>query len=124
MTRQDRVLSAVYAAIALGALVATWSQNIRFFRQEDNGGLGGFLADAWANPAAASLSNDLMFLAVAAAVLMVVESRRLGIPHVWAYLLFSLLIAVSVTFPLFLLARQRRLAQLRDAPERTGSQVP
>lgn len=117
MRTQDRVLCWVYGVIAAGALIATWSQNIRFFSQEDNGGFTGFIKDAWANPAAASLSNDLSFVALAAAILMIVEARRLGIRHVWAYLVFSLVLAISVTFPLFLIARQIRLAsQTRPEP--------
>lgn len=39
-----------------------------------------------------------------------VEARRLGIRFVWAYVILGLLVAISVTFPLFLLARERRLA--------------
>ena len=31
-------------------------------------------------------------------------------PYVWAYIVGSLLIAISVTFPLFLIARERNLA--------------
>ena len=41
---------------------------------------------------------------------MIVESRRLGIRFVWAYILGALLVAASVAIPLFLLARQRRLS--------------
>ncbi|SEF50823.1 Protein of unknown function [Thermomonospora echinospora] len=118
MQRQDRILCGIYAAVAVGALIATWSQNIRFFARDDNGGLAGFLRDAWANPAAASLSNDVVFVALAAVVLMVVEARRLGVRHVWAYVVGALVIAISVTFPLFLIARQRRLAELRSETRR------
>jgi Na+/phosphate symporter len=46
---------------------------------------------------------------VAAAIFMVREARRLAIPHVWAYLVGGMLIAISVTFPLFLVAREFKL---------------
>jgi len=118
VTGRDRTICALYGVLAFGALIATWSQNIRFFMRDDNGGLTGFLKDAWANPAAASLSNDIVFVALAAAVFMVIESRRAGVRHVWAYVVGSLLIAISVTFPLFLLARQIKLAQAREAQAR------
>jgi Terpene cyclase DEP1 len=117
MQRQDRVLCGIYAAVAAAALIATWSQNIRFFLRDGNGGLAGFLSGAWANPAAASLSNDVVFVALAAVVLMVVEARRLGVRYVWAYVVGAAVIAISVTFPLFLIARQRRLAELRTESE-------
>jgi hypothetical protein len=114
VTGRDRIVCALYGVIAFGALIATWSQNIRFFMRDDNGGLTGFLKDAWANPAAASLSNDLVFVAAAAVVLMVIEARRVGLRFVWVYVALSFLIAISVSFPLFLLARQVRLAQTRE----------
>ncbi|WP_344830098.1 DUF2834 domain-containing protein [Actinocorallia longicatena] len=118
MTKQDRVLCVLYLAVAAGALVATWSQNIRFFLRDGDGGLWGFIEACYANPAAASITNDVIFVLLAAWILMWVESRRLKIPHLWAYYLLSLGIAISVTFPVFLYARQRRLAVLRaTAPE-------
>jgi hypothetical protein len=111
MRTQDRALCWAYGVIAFGALIATWSQNIRFFTQDDNGGLWGFLQACYANPAAASITNDIIFVLLAAFVLMIVEARRLGIRHVWIYPVLSFVVALSVAFPLFLLARQLRLAR-------------
>ena len=34
----------------------------------------------------------------------------------WLYILFGFLIAISVTFPLFLIAREMRLAKLEAVP--------
>ena len=107
---RSKTLCWIYGLIALGALVATWSQNIRFFSEEDNGGLEGFIEGMYDNAAAASISNDLLFMLLAAFVLMFVEGRRLQIKHLWVYFVGSFLIAVSVMFPLFLLARERKLA--------------
>ena len=50
------------------------------------------------------------------AILIVIEARRLGVKYVWAYILGGYLIAISVTFPLFLLARELRLEK-SDATE-------
>ena len=101
----------IYAAIAAGALFATWSQNLAFFAQSPDAGVAGFLRAAYANPAAASLVNDLWFLGLAAVVFMVVEARRVGVRFVWLYVVLSFLVAVSVSVPLFLLARERKLAK-------------
>jgi hypothetical protein len=46
---------------------------------------------------------------------MVIEARKLGIRWVWAYVVLGFLVAISVTFPLFLIARERRLASPGDA---------
>ena len=112
-----RHLSFVYGAIALLALLATWHQNLHYFA----GGsvLGGFLfatvqfwKDTFAVPAGASITLDLLLFGLAVTMWMVLESRRLGIRLVWVYILLGFLIAISFTFPLFLMARERRLATL------------
>lgn len=112
MKTADKMLCVFYGLVAVGAFFATWSQNLAFFALPDNGGLPGFIRMAYANPAAASISNDILFMCFAAFTFMVVEARRLGMRHVWLYLVLSCCIAVSVMFPLFLLARQRRLARI------------
>jgi hypothetical protein len=48
-------------------------------------------------------------------VWMVLEARRLQVRNVWLYVLFAITIAISVTFPLFLYAREHRLAALQAA---------
>jgi hypothetical protein len=111
---KSRTLCWIYGLIALAALVATWSQNIRFFAQDDNDGLWGFIRDSYANPAASSITNDLLLIVIAVFVFMVVESRRVGVRHVWLYMVGSLAIAVSVFFPLFLLARELKLAEAAE----------
>ena len=111
---RHKTLCWIYGLIATGALFATWFQNIRFFQQDDNGGLAGFIDDSYANAASSSITNDLVFVLLAAVVLMVVEARRVGVRHIWAYLVMSFVIAVSVALPLFLLMRERKLAELED----------
>lgn len=44
---------------------------------------------------------------------MVTEARRLGVRLVWVYVALSFAIAISVTFPLFLIAREMRLAKMQ-----------
>jgi hypothetical protein len=115
MTRNEKILCAVYLAIALIALVATWSNNLAFIAQPHAAMTGEFFRDAYATPAAASFSNDLLMLTIAACIFMVIEARRLQIRFVALYIVLSAAVAVSVMFPLFLIARQRKLAARRDA---------
>ena len=110
MSDRDRNLCIAYGVIAVAALIGTWSQNLAFFAMPDNGGVAGFIRMGMANPAAASLTIDLAFVCLAAVIWMVVESRRLGVRFVWVYVVLSFVIAISVTFPLFLMARQMKLA--------------
>jgi hypothetical protein len=114
MDSTSRTLCITYAIIALLALIGTWTQNLAFFALPDHGGVGGFLRAAFANPAAASISIDILFFSLAAFVWMAHEAHRLDIRFVWLYVVLSFVIAVSVMFPLFLIARQRALAQRRE----------
>jgi hypothetical protein len=114
MTDSNRNLCIVYAVIAVAALIGTWSQNLAFFALPENGGIAGFMQMAIANPAAASLTIDLGFFCLAAVIWMVVEARRVGVRFVWVYVVLSFAIAISVSFPLFLIARQMKLPQIPE----------
>jgi Terpene cyclase DEP1 len=119
MTSKDKFICATYALIALLALPATWINNIAFMSQPHNNSLMDFVNAAYVNAAAASLSNDLLFVATAASMFMVIEGRRVGVRFLWLYIIFSALIAISVTFPLFLLARHLKITTAQN--ESTGS---
>jgi len=119
MSVQQRWLIGFYALVAVAALYATWSQNLQLMSP----GMGPldpysvFVEQAKVNPASRSITVDIGFFLLAAAAFMVIEARRLGVRLVWLYIVFGFLIAISVTFPLFLVARELRLAK---APERDG----
>jgi len=109
----------IYVAIAVLALVATWRQNIGFLLEGERGVAGG-LVDFWpallANRATTSITVDIFLFGLAAVLWMVSEARRHQIRHVWLYVLLSFAIAISVTFPMFLAAREHRLASLGETP--------
>lgn len=114
LTRNGRCLA--YGATALLALLGTWTQALSFIPR-DRALLSGFVAgtrqfwiDALATPASTFLTVDIFLFGLAVTLLMVVEARRLGIPYVWMYVIAGLLVAISATVPLFLIARERRLA--------------
>jgi len=123
MPRSRKLLCWFYGLTALVALVGTWSQNVAYFRPEDGVVVGFALATArfWpatlATPASTSITVDIGLFMLSAAALMIVESRRLAIRFVWIYIVLGLLVAISVTFPLFLIARERRLAARDEAPD-------
>lgn len=115
MTRSDRTLCVIYAAIAVTALVATWWHNVAFILSGQGESLLDFLRAAYVNHAGASLTNDLLLLGAAVFVFMVVEARRLGISRIWLYFVISIGVAISVGLPLFLIVRQVALARIRVA---------
>jgi Terpene cyclase DEP1 len=108
MTNKDKLICATYALIAIAALPATWINNLAFMQQPNNT-FNDFFVAAYANAAAASLANDLFLLAIAASIFMVIEGKRVGVRYVWLYLVLSGILAISVTFPLFLLARHLKV---------------
>lgn len=114
MSPARKTLCGAYYAIALVALIGTWRQNIAFMQELRVSPVEGFLAFFQAllvNRASLSITVDILLFMLAAVIWMVLEARRLGIRHVWLYVVFAMTIAISVTFPLFLAARERRLAE-------------
>jgi hypothetical protein len=108
MSRASKLLCVFYALIAVAALYGTWSENLQYGAPATAGAQ--FLADLKVNPATRSISIDLSLFLLAASVWMVLEARHIGLRFVWAYVILAFLVAISVTFPLYLLAREMRLA--------------
>lgn len=105
-----RVRIIIYALVAILALYFTWSNNIAFMSAHPDAGATGFLEATTVNAAAASIAWDLTFLLASCFTFMWVESRKHGIRFVWVYYLLSFLIAIAVMFPLFMIARELRMA--------------
>lgn len=120
MTQRGTWFSIIYGCIALIALVTCWRQNLLFMQDPNVGFATGFF-EFWpallANRATTSITIDIALLGLAAMIWMVFEARKLGIRFVWLYILLSFFIAISVMFPLFLVARERALAAPANEPE-------
>lgn len=114
MSRTRQLLCVFYSLIALIALVATWSQNLLYFTGPDPAGFGQYVQDLKVNGAARSFTVDIGLFLLAGVALMVIEARKLGVRFVWVYVILSFAVAISVTFPLFLIAREIRLARAGD----------
>lgn len=112
MTRTDKTLCTVYAALAAIALVATQWALLDFLRSADNG-TDAMVDRLTANSVVGFVGLDLGMVALVAVVFMAVEGRRLRLAWWWVYVALAFLVAVSVAFPLFLIARTRRLAAER-----------
>lgn len=110
-----------YLALAVAGGVLPWLANLDYMRQYGSSfDINLFIQLANANPAAQSLSRDLLVGASAITVWMVIESRRLGMRHLWVVLLSSVTVAFAFAAPLFLCLRERRLAELARHGERQG----
>ncbi len=106
-------LAWTYLALAIVGAILPWLANLDFIRASGSAfDLGLFIAQANANPAAQSLSRDLLVGATAFTIWMVVEAKRLQIRYVWLAILASFAIAFACGAPLFLFLRERRLQDL------------
>jgi len=94
-----------YLVLSIIGLVGTWSYNILAIIQRRD-----YLGD-WvgSGPSVSSLTVDLLVVAIAGSVFIVVEAHRLGMRRGWLYVVAAALTAVAFTFPLFLSMRERRL---------------
>ena len=109
MTRSWTPLAVAYLVLAIGGLVGTAVANAFSVVLMRN-----FVGD-WvgSGPAVTSLTIELLVAAVAGCVLIVSESRRLGMRHAWVYLVLAVVTAFAFVFPLFLCNRERRLSAAR-----------
>ena len=112
MSVSRRALCVAYGVIAVLALIGTWGNNLPYLQS----GFAAFWQDTLANPASRrSITVDIFFLILAVFVWMVLEARRLAMRGVWLYLIFGMLVAISVTVPIFLINRERALAAAKPS---------
>lgn len=98
-------LALAFLVISILGLVGTWTFNALAIVQ-----MVDFLGDLVSSgPAVSSITVDLLVVAVAGSIFILVEGRRLGMRFAWLYVVLSGLTAFAFTFPLFLAMRERRL---------------
>jgi len=97
------------ALSAIGLVTAWWFNGLAVMQAADYG-------MAWfAHPVDWVLSTDLRIVAIAGVAFMIWEAKRLGMKHVWLYIVLSGVTAMACTFPFFLAMRERKLASLDRA---------
>lgn len=95
----------LYLVLAGIGLVGTWTYNVIAILESRD-----YLGDWFGSgPSVSSLTTDLLVVAIAAVIFMIVEGRRLRMRRVWLYLLAVPLLALAFAFPLFLAFRERAL---------------
>lgn len=94
-----------YLVLAVLGLIGTWTFNIIAIM-----GDSAFFGEWFSNGAATqSLQLDLLVLAIASGVFIVIEGRRLGMRRAWLFLPLAAVTAAAFAVPLFLALRERRL---------------
>jgi Mn2+/Fe2+ NRAMP family transporter len=113
-----KVLCAVYAVVALLALVATWTQTIAY-THSGAAFFSSFWQDTRVNAASRNIAADALMLSMSVVILMVLEARKHGIRFVWLYIVAGVFVAISVAVPLFLIAREVRIGATEPPRLRT-----
>lgn len=101
----------IYLALAVAGLLLTGYHNFLFAR--DLGwtfSLTAFLDGVFANHASSSIGWDITIACAAFVVWMLHEARRIGMRHVWIYVVLTFGVAFAFSAPLFLYMRERHLA--------------
>jgi hypothetical protein len=120
---RTKVLVALYCFTALLALVMAWIHLPAYFGNGIVGANVQFWKDALfnANPAGRFLTVDILFLGFVCNVWMFIEGRRVGVKYLYVYVIAGIFIAISVAFPLFMAARELRVAALDSS--KTGYSI-
>ena len=74
--------------------------------------LNHFIHQAYINNASSFITNDVLVIWGAFIVWSFVEARRLSMARWWVYILLTATVAVAFAVPVFLLMRERRLAEI------------
>ena len=111
MTLSRKTLCVFYGLIGLVALIGTWGNNAQYLNLGFLGANVRFWQETLANPASRSITVDIFFLSLVVATWMLLESRRLKMRGAWLYVIFGVLIEISVTVPIFLINRARVLSK-------------
>ncbi|WP_183095891.1 DUF2834 domain-containing protein [Nocardioides stalactiti] len=113
MTRADKILCTAYLVLAAAALVGTQWVLVDYLRE--GASWDDIVDSSTGNHTAAFLTIDLMVVAVVATIFMVADGLRTGVRFLWVYVLLVFTVAISVAFPLYLVARTRTVARSRTA---------
>lgn len=116
MTVSRKVLCTIYGLIALTALIGTWTHFLGYLRLGYFRGFQLFWDDTLLHPASRFITVESLLIDLAIMIWTVLEARRLGIRGVWVYLVVGIFVAISFTFPLFLIHRERVLARREGSP--------
>jgi len=114
MSLQTFQLQKFYLLAAICGIAATWYFNILFMLEHGGFSLGLYLTENYVNYASASISNDILVVALVFFVWSFNEAKKLGMKNWWLYVLLTFGVAIAFALPLFLYMRERKMACKND----------
>jgi len=112
MNTDSKTLQVIYGLCAIAGVGFTMYFNILFIIEHGGFSALTFITDNYVNYASASISNDILVVVAVFFVWSFFEARRLSMSYWWLYVVLTFGIAIAFAFPLFLLNRERRLAEI------------
>ena len=106
-------LSYIYLFLSILGAIFPMMANFDFSMEYGNSfDIRNFISLANANPAAQSISRDLLIGASAVFIWIVNESKKLSIKNMWIVYIGTFLIAFAFSAPFFLYLRERRIIEI------------
>ena len=107
------MLSYLYLFLSILGAILPMISNFNFAMEYGSSfDINQFIQLANANPAAESISRDLLIGASAVFIWIVNESRKLKMKNMWIVYLGTFLIAFAFSAPFFLFLRERRMLEM------------
>ena len=107
------ILSYLYLFLSILGAILPWISNFNFLMEYGSTfDINQFIQLANANPAAESISRDLLIGASAVFIWIVNESRKLNMKNMWIVYVGTFLIAFAFSAPFFLFLRERRIIEM------------
>ena len=109
------ILSYLYLFLSILGAILPMISNFNFAMEYGSSfDINQFIQLANANPAAESISRDLLIGASAVFIWIVNESRKLKIKNMWIVYMGTFLIAFAFSAPFFLFLRERRMLEINS----------
>ena len=110
-----KLLSNIYLFLSILGAILPMMANFDFAMEYGNSfDIKNFISLANANPAAQSISRDLLIGASAVFIWIVNESRKLNVKNMWIVYIGTFLIAFAFSAPFFLFLRERRIIEIEN----------
>ena len=110
-----KLLSYLYLFLSVLGAILPMMANFDFAMEYGNSfDIKHFISLANANPAAQSISRDLLIGASAIFIWIVNESKKLSIKNMWIVYVGTFLIAFAFSAPFFLFLRERRIIEIEN----------
>ena len=108
-------LSYLYLFLSILGAILPMMANFQFAADYGNSfDINNFISLANANPAAQSISRDLLVGASAVFIWIINESKKLNMKNMWIIYIGTFLIAFAFAAPFFLFLRERRIIEIEN----------